>query len=215
MKKMPIIVSILTIFFLASCSFSQLIEGLSKNSGSPQPTATTNVIVNTPPVKLTLQAAADRTIAALKQKNLTALADLVDPDRGVRFSPYAYVTDNNKVFYPSELSGLLDSDQIFSWGNYDGSGKPIELTFSEYYNEFVYSADFANADQVAIDERLGEGNTINNIPDFYPGSSFVEYYIAGSDPQYEGMDWQSLRLVFIQQDGVWYLIGIAHDEWTI
>jgi hypothetical protein len=29
------------------------------------------------------------------------------------------------------------------------------------------------------------------------------------------MDWESLRLVFVQEDGAWWLVGIVHDEWTI
>jgi hypothetical protein len=29
------------------------------------------------------------------------------------------------------------------------------------------------------------------------------------------MDWQSLRLVFEETAGNWYLVGIVHDQWTI
>jgi hypothetical protein len=29
------------------------------------------------------------------------------------------------------------------------------------------------------------------------------------------MDWRSLRLVFEEQGGSWYLVGIVHDQWTI
>jgi hypothetical protein len=42
----------------------------------------------------------------------------------------------------------------------------------------------------------------------------VEYYFPGFDPQYEGMDWRSLRLIFLQDNDVWYLAGIVHDQWT-
>ena len=63
--------------------------------------------------------------------------------------------------------------------------------------------------------RIGQGNSLNNIREFYPGSYFVEYHFSGFDPQYAGMDWQSLRLVFLEEDGVWLLVGIVHDQWTI
>jgi hypothetical protein len=43
----------------------------------------------------------------------------------------------------------------------------------------------------------------------------MEYHFSGFEAQYEGMDWESLRLVFIQEDSTWYLVGIVHDEWTI
>jgi len=29
------------------------------------------------------------------------------------------------------------------------------------------------------------------------------------------MDWRSLKLVFKEKDGNWYLVGVVHDEWTI
>jgi hypothetical protein len=38
---------------------------------------------------------------------------------------------------------------------------------------------------------------------------------SGFDPEYEGMDWRSLRLVFEKKNDIWYLVGIIHDQWTI
>ena len=168
-----------------------------------------------PTEEFTLEETSERVITALFQRDMQALAGFVHPERGVRFSPYAFVREEHQVFMPEALVGLLDSDTVYTWGIYDGSGMPIELTFSEYYQEFVYSSDFANAEQVAVNEVIGEGNTINNIGTFYPESSFVEYYFSGFDEQYEGMDWESLRLVFVQEDSTWYLVGIVHAEWTI
>jgi hypothetical protein len=43
----------------------------------------------------------------------------------------------------------------------------------------------------------------------------IEYYFSGFDPQYGGMDWRSLRLVFIKDSNNWYLAAIVHGEWTI
>jgi hypothetical protein len=147
---------------------------------------------------------------------MEALADLVHPSRGVRFSPYAYVQDTHQVFTAGEVRGLLQDPTAYVWGVYDGSGEPIRATFAEYYEEFVYDVDFADAPEVSYNRRLGgHGGTIDNAREFYPGSTVVEYHIPGVDPQYEGLDWRSLRLVFQQQDGSWYLVGIIHDEWTV
>ena len=41
----------------------------------------------------------------------------------------------------------------------------------------------------------------------------MEYYFSGFDPQYGGMDWRSLRLVFAPHGEGWALVGIVHDEW--
>jgi hypothetical protein len=104
---------------------------------------------------------------------------------------------------------------VYNWGTYDGSGMPIELTFREYYEEFVYDVDFARPDVVGFNERVGQGNSIDNIASAYPDGVMVEYHFEGFDPEYAGMDWRSLRLVFEEKDGIWYLVGVVHDQWTI
>ena len=59
------------------------------------------------------------------------------------------------------------------------------------------------------------GNNMNNIAEVYEGKQRAEFYFSGFDPQYEGMDWKSLTLVFDQVDGQWEVIGIIHNQWTI
>jgi hypothetical protein len=162
-----------------------------------------------------LSGTAELVINALADKDMAMLANFVHPERGVRFSPYAFVREEHQVFMPEELPDLVGSEEVYTWGNYDGTGEPIELEFEDYYEEFVYSADFADPEQMAVNERLGQGNTINNIGEFYPEASFVEYHFSGFEEEYEGMDWESLRLVFVEEDGAWWLVGIVHDEWTI
>ena len=51
--------------------------------------------------------------------------------------------------------------------------------------------------------------------EYYQSAVVVEFYFPGFDPQYAGMDWRSLRLVFMQQGSDWFLVGIIHDQWTI
>jgi hypothetical protein len=171
--------------------------------------------VETESTAVDLETAAVHVINALAEKDMTRLANFVHPEMGVRFSPYGFVREEHQVFMPNELPALVRSEEVYTWGAYDGTGDPIDLIFDDYYQEFVYSSDFANPEQMGVNERIGQGNTINNIGEFYPGSSFVEYHFSGFEEQYEGMDWESLRLVFVQEDGTWWLVGIVHDEWTI
>ncbi len=158
---------------------------------------------------------AEAAIQALSTGDMAELASLVHPEAGLRFSPYAYVLPEHLAFSSDQLPDLLDDPTYYTWGAFDGSGEPIRMTFAEYFDRFVYSKDFAGAKQVSLDRRLGAGNTLDNSHEFYPGAIVVEYYLPGENPDYGGLDWQSLRLVFEQQDGVWYLAGIIHDEWTI
>lgn len=218
-KKAFTIVGLLMIL-LASCSLEPAIDLSASQEQTllPSPTGEpTGTVIFTPePLSpLPLEEAADVVIHALAEKDLETIAAFVHPTQGVRFSPYTYVEESHQVFNADELVNLQGSNEIYLWGTFDGTGDPIELTFDEYYERFVYSADFANPEQMAVNQELGFGNTINNLVDFYPGSSFVEYHFSGFDEQYGGMDWVSLRLVFTQEEGTWFLVGIVHDQWTI
>ena len=160
--------------------------------------------------------AADRAIAAIAQRDYDTLATLAHPQRGVRLSPYATVdTDTDRVMTAADLRAAAGNHRILRWGAHDGTGDPIDLTCPEYFDRFVYSHDFVNAPQIAVDQRLGKGNSIHNIPEAYPNGRFIEYHVPGIDPDYGGMDWGSLRLVFAPVDSCWKLVGIVHDQWTI
>lgn len=178
------------------------------------PTATTA----SPTATLTTQdiviARAKEAVQALRNRDMEKLASLVHPKKGVRFSPYAFVRDSDLVFMPDQLIGILSDPTKYTWGFYDGSGLPIEMTFQEYYERFVYDQDYANAERTGYDERIGQGNTIDNALTYYSGGHMVEYHFSGFDPAFGGMDWRSLRLVFQEEGSEWYLVGIIHDEWT-
>jgi len=168
---------------------------------------------STPEEIVAVQASA--VIQALENRDMAALSTLVHPTRGVRFSAYAFVQESDLVFMPGQIEGLLADPSPYTWGAYDGSGLPIELTFAEYYDRFVYDQDFANAEQVGYNQIIGMGNSINNCFEFYPGAMVVEYHFSGFDPAFEGLDWKSLRLVFQAEGELWYLVGVIHDGWTI
>ena len=155
-------------------------------------------------------------LTAIKNYDLEKLAAAVHPDKGVRFSPYGYVdVDNDLVFTAEEVKKLATDSKQYHWGYYDGSGEPIRLKFSDYYKKFIYDEDFLNAEQVSYNKTLGHGNSLNNSFEVYKNSISFEYHFSGFDPQYAGLDWRSLRLVFEKKGDIWYLVGIIHDQWTI
>ena len=157
---------------------------------------------------------AGEVVHALKTQDMVTLSGYVHPQNGVRFSPYAYVQDTDQVFSADEIASILADSAVYTWGFHAGSGEPIVLSFMAYFSRYVYDVDFANSPQLALNRRISTGNSIDNSTEFYPGSVFVEYFFPGFDPQYEGMDWRNLRLVFTENSGSWYLVGILHDEWT-
>ncbi|NLP14926.1 MAG: sporulation protein [Clostridium sp.] len=166
-------------------------------------------------IKAEVEAKSKAALLAIKEKDMEKLASLVHPVKGVLFSPYSHIEpEKHKVFTKDQVKDLLKSEEVYLWGEYDGSGHPIELTFAQYYDRFIYNHDFANVDKVAYNEIQSYGNTIVNILDVYPEGKFIEYYFPGTKP-HDGMDWASLRLVFEEYNGQWYLVCIAHGEWTI
>jgi hypothetical protein len=154
-------------------------------------------------------------IQAIKNKDMVTLSTFVDPIKGLRFSPYSYVSKNDVVIPLNKVKTLMTDKTVYHWGIFDGSGKPIDMTFERYYIRFVYSHDFANAPQKGFNRIIGRGNTIENSAEFYRQSIVVEYHFPGFEKQYEGLDWKSLRLVYQHTNNEWYLVGIIHDEWTI
>lgn len=165
--------------------------------------------------KKIIESKATEIILALKNKDLGKVATYVNPQKGLRFSPYSFVSNDDLVFTADKVNALNTDKTVYNWGVFDGSGNPIELTFSDYNKQFVYSHDFANATDKGYNEIIGRSNTTENSAIYYPGSIVVEYHLPGFDPKVMGMDWKSLRLVFQPQQSNWYLVGIIHDEWTI
>jgi predicted small lipoprotein YifL len=168
----------------------------------------------TPP---TAQEAATTVLRALKSGNMEAVAAWAHPEKGVRFSPYAYVdTEKDQVLTREELSDAMASTTARVWREFAGTGDAIELTYADYHKKFVYDANFLEDAETGLNESLGEGTTINNLNEVYPQEThdFVEFHIAGIDPTYEGMDWRSLRLVFEKNGMDRSLVGIIHDQWT-
>ena len=151
------------------------------------------------------------TLNYLKNQDFKKLALLVHKD--VTFSPYAFVEKGAIKFKAAQLKTLKLTDK-FTWGAYDGSGDPMDLSVKDYFKKFVYDHDFATAPRVAVDTLIKTGNTASNLDKAFPGTHFVEYHFPGFNPEYEGIDWVSLRLVFEKIDGKWMLVGVVHDCWT-
>lgn len=159
---------------------------------------------------------AGQVLTALKDKDYAALARQVHPQLGVTLTPYSTVDPAlDNVLTPAQVAGLAEDREDRIWGVYDGSGEPIKCTGTEYFDRYVFNADYTEAPQVGIDTVLISGNALENVADAYQGARFVEYHFPGIDPALEGFDWCSLKLVFQVWNNDWYLVGLIHGEWTI
>lgn len=157
-------------------------------------------------------------MTAFKNKQYDSLALYVHPDEGLRFSPYSFIdTTSDQVISARVVKSWADPKNRAKilWGTEDPTDKPIHLTIDGYVKRFVYDVDFVKPDSIRVNSFIGGGNTLNNLTEVYKNCPFVESHFPGFEKRFNGMDWRSLRLVFKQKDGKFYLIGVVHDEWTI
>ncbi len=156
-----------------------------------------------------------RTVQALAQADGATLTALAAP-QGVTFSPDIHLDPEDLTFSPEQLSTLWDDPTPRLWGVEAGSGRPIRLPFAVYAQRYINDRDYLHAPHIALDTRLGPGNEVDNLSQVWPYARFVEFHFPGS-AQYGGMDWTSLRLVFVAEEEThttWYLRGVFHDAWT-
>lgn len=216
MKKTTIISFCCAIISITACSSSDVnTTSTNESNVKPADTNATNVTTNEN-LNADLLAKGNEVLQTLDPLDISKLCYNVHPSIGLYLSPYPFLdTLQTRKFKGDELLNLLQSNKKTIWGEYDGSGEPIELNVTDYFNRFVYDQNYRNAPQVEVDETIGIGNSINNCTKVFPNAHFVEYHFKGFEPSYEGMDWKSIRLVFKTIDENLYLIAIIHDEWTI
>lgn len=207
---------------LNACNSSQPSNTITNNINEPinniQNDSQANKKISSEQAKNTISSMCGEVILAMKNSDFEKLSKYIHPEKGVRCSPYSYIRnseDGDKIFTDLQVSKFDSDTTKYRWGNFDGSGMPINLTPKEYFKTFVYSYDFANTKEIYFNNLIKRGNTIDNCFEVYPNSIVVEYYSPGVDPKYDGMDWQSLRLVFEEYKGKWYLVGVIHGQWTI
>lgn len=183
----------------------QELENRIKLEPEPAPTSQNNLLKT-----------ALNVVGVINDEDMQTLSSFVHPTKGVRFSAYGHIdVSSDLTFTKTQVAGLMNDAQVYTWGSYDGSGEPINLNFENYFDEFIYDEAYNNPNVIGNNVSVAQGNIINNIADAYPNGEFVDFHFTGFDPQAEGLDWSSLKLVFEEDNGTWYLVGIVHDQWTI
>lgn len=173
-------------------------------------------IIESAIAKELIEEVSNNVIKAIAEKDVDVLASTVHPVKGVRLSPYTYVSiDKDKVIFSEGMKEFFKDEKKYLFGVYDGIGDDIRLTLSNYYNEFIYPVDYLNAEQIGYNEIIGKGNMITNQFEVYEDAIAVEYYFSGFKEEYGGVDWKSLRLVYEEYEGNWVLVGIIHNQWTV
>ncbi|SCY95234.1 hypothetical protein [Microvirga guangxiensis] len=160
-----------------------------------------------------VQALVPKVLEALAKRDFDRLATFVG-DNGLTVSPYVMLDDSDVRLSRPDLQSCVTDREVRLWGERDGSGDPIEITCSQYFDEFVWNADYRQPDEVLYNEPRQRGNEINNNHDYAPDGIVVELHIRGDGDQ-AAMNWKSLRLIFRDGEKGLSLIAITRDVWTI
>ncbi len=178
----------------------------------PERPATVRVLGT--PIPAVAEAAAN-VVDALAADDYAKLAALASPTRGVRFSAYAYVSEDAPVITAGQLAGAATDRTVILWGYTDGEGAPIRRTIAERLDDVAGSTALTSTQTIGHDVRVQTGNSIDNLAEVFPGLPVVEYHFGGTCCLYGGMDWQSVRLVFENGAGGPRLVGVVQDMWTM
>ena len=164
-----------------------------------------------------LRDAAQQVLSAFKVKDGQQLAQLVHPEKGVRFTPYTYVDlAQDRVFTRSEIADFWKDQTSYFWGVVDGTDdERIDLTPGQYVGRYVLDRDFAPPALLGADADRTIGANVTNAAEAYPEGHQVAFSWepppGKGDP---GYDTSILRFVFEPEDGGWYLVAVIHNEWT-
>lgn len=155
----------------------------------------------------------DEILESLNSKNYAQFSQFIHPKKGVTFSMYSYVEEDDKKFSRSDFERYISTNTKFTWGEQDGTGDLLVVPIREYLEDHTYTKDFTKS-KYYFNEFKGSGNSINNIKKTYPDLNFTENYIAGSE-KYGGMDWKSLIFVWEKLNDKYYIVAMVKNSWTI
>ncbi len=150
-------------------------------------------------------------------KDYAKIAAYIHPTEGIRFSPYAYVDkEEHKHFTADEFRDLVTNKAKTKvlWGTSDPLSEPIKRTVEAYFKEFCYDKDYVNQGEYAYNETIGGSTVINNLAEAYPKAPFVEAHWSPTDEEKKPFEWGSVRLVFQEYQGNFFLIAWVHDAWS-
>jgi hypothetical protein len=144
-------------------------------------------------------------LKSLKFKNFRVLQNIIHPVFGIKLSPYSYILEQDKIIYADELLKYYNDDTIYNWG-YQGDMNLINLTFQDYYNQYIYNQDFANYDQLNFNKLSTPLQTLDNTRKYYNNAIIMEVQINNKINN----NYDLLRLIFETYKNKWYLIAIVN-----
>lgn len=154
----------------------------------------------------------DDLLLALKANDGELLSDLVPESRGIRIRRHWW---NPEVHYQqNQLETIFTDDISHSWGVADGSGEPIEGTFSTVMGPLITN-NMLKSTEIACNEIIHGGTAgLITLPDSYEGINYFSLYREPGPDSFE-LDWGTWVVGIESWEGEYYLSFMVHYEWEI
>ncbi len=180
---------------------------------TPVNTSPQGVSANYEPVRTDprpLDRHAKNILNALTSGGYARLVKDIHPEKGVRFSMYAFVDPRlDKTFSRTEFRKSARNKKLtFTWGDREDTGMPLVMSVPDYLSQWMNVKQFAGVTGTPNRSQTQSG-IVDTLKDVYPDSEFVEYYQPKNQK-----DWRAMRLVFETYKGKRYLVGVVSDRWV-
>ncbi|WP_185289159.1 hypothetical protein [Chryseobacterium lactis] len=214
MKKLIISMFVLGLILACKKEVNKPVPNVIDSMAQAKSDNTADMVKNNTIKESVLRHTNDEILQSLKNKDYKTFASWIHPEKGIRFSMYAFVDlKEDKHFSKADFEKYQPTKTLFTWGAEDGSGDPYKATINDYLGKWVFSRDFT-ASKYTLNTFTGGGNSMNNLKEIYPKADFTENYVKGTE-KYGGMDWKTVRFVFEEYQDQYYLVAVVNDQWTI
>jgi hypothetical protein len=166
------------------------------------------------PVTPVVMTTAESVLVALKTKNY-ALLEKLTSSHGLSWNEWPSLDLSRVDVAKTDISKIPSDTNVYLFGYTDGKGDPINLTRSAYIDTWIYNRDYLNADEVGVNRVIGKGNSLDTILTDAGNRTVVAFHFKGFEPEFKGMDWTTLYLVFDFENDAYKLRGIAKNNWSI
>ena len=156
---------------------------------------------------------------ALEQLDYETIASKAHPQLGVTFPLFADYGNpvggvNGGPYVSLSRTELLEkNDEIYQFGA-DNGDNIFEMSLTEYIQDVLitHNNKLLPIREISFNEQLyPKGGVINTIHQYFPAAKYVEYYRYESD---DPISPQSLRFVYQNYEGEWYLTAIVRDVYS-
>ena len=125
------------------------------------------IIIEDVPMEEVVLNAGETVLMYLSEGRIFELKDVISQD-GLTFFPYPSIWDEEKMqtFSYDQIgeTDFLSLDEAYTWGIRDGVGDDIVLTTQDYFDSFLWDANYLEAPVRLVNEEVvSRGNTLMDL----------------------------------------------------